>query len=260
MMVAFREVPMVALIVIGAILLLFLVIFLIEPSLYVLFYSILTKIFVRNPPYVDVDRYFPSHGVLKAHWQDMREEVLELLKNEQAIPKFHEVDSLQRFISAKDDKAWRTFIMKGFNKWLPKNCEQVPKTYELLKQCPEVTLAMFSILDPGKHIPLHVGFYRGVFRYHIGILIPEGDVHIEVKGIPYHWKEGEEVLFDDTYPHQVFNKTEGKRVVLFLDIFRTDSLPAWLRPVNRWMFNIFANSKKLQEKARKAEVQRDIPS
>ncbi len=248
---------MVALIIIGSILLLFVVTYLIEPSLYVLFYSVLTKIFVHNPPYLDVDKYFPSHQILKDNWPEIRKEVEKILKNEEAIPKFHEVDNLQRFISAKDDKAWRTFILKGFNKWLPKNCEQVPKTYEYLQQCPEVTLAMFSIIDPGKHIPPHVGFYKGVFRYHLGIIIPEGDVQIQVKGIPYRWQEGEEVLFDDTFTHQVWNKTDGKRVVLFLDIFRTDSLPGWIRPINRWMLNIFANSKKLQEKARRAEVQRD---
>ena len=51
-----------------------------------------------------------------------------MLTNVETIPKFHEVHKLQRFISAKDDVAWRTFILKGFNLWVDKNCEQVPRT------------------------------------------------------------------------------------------------------------------------------------
>jgi beta-hydroxylase len=249
---------MVLLIVLGVILLALLVIYLVEPSLYVLFYSVLTKIFVRNPPYVDVEKWFPNYKRFEENYPAIREEAEELLENEEAIPEFHKVDKLQRFISTNDNKAWRTFIFKGFDKWLPKNCEQAPRTYNVLKQCPEITLAMFSILAPGKHIPPHVGFFRGVFRYHLGVIIPEGDVFIRVKGHEYRWKEGESVLFDDTFRHEVWNKSDGRRVVLFVDVFRNESLPAWIRPINRWMFNIFANSKKLQEKARAAEVQRDI--
>jgi aspartyl/asparaginyl beta-hydroxylase (cupin superfamily) len=33
--------------------------------------------------------------------------------------------------------------------------------------------AFFSILAPGKHLPAHRGPYKGVMRYHLGLLIPE---------------------------------------------------------------------------------------
>jgi len=32
--------------------------------------------------------------------------------------------------------------------------------------------AFFSILAPGKHLPAHRGPYKGVMRYHLGLLIP----------------------------------------------------------------------------------------
>ena len=57
-------------------------------------------------------------------------------------------------------------------------------------------------------------------------MIPEGDCHIIVGGEKYSWTEGEHVLFDDTYRHEVWNKTDQRRVVFFLDIVREKGLPA----------------------------------
>ena len=34
------------------------------------------------------------------------------------------------------------------------------------------------------------------------------------------WEEGKGMMFDDTYPHEVRNDTDGVRVVLFMDILR----------------------------------------
>jgi beta-hydroxylase len=35
-----------------------------------------------------------------------------------------------------------------------------------------------------------------------------------------HWEEGRCVVFDDTYRHEVWNDTDGVRVVLLIDIHR----------------------------------------
>ena len=35
-----------------------------------------------------------------------------------------------------------------------------------------------------------------------------------------HWTEGGSLVFDDTYDHEVWNDTDGQRVVLFLDVVR----------------------------------------
>ena len=45
-----------------------------------------------------------------------------------------------------------------------------------------------------------------------------------------HWREGELVLFDDTYRHEVWNETEGVRVVLLIDVHRP--LPPRLNALN----------------------------
>jgi beta-hydroxylase len=85
-----------------------------------------------------------------------------------------------------------------------------------------------------------------------------GECYIICGGVRYDWKEGEGVLFDDTYWHEVWNKTNQRRVVLFLDVLRDNSLPRWLQPLNQHIYRKLAHSKRFQRVARKAEVVQDI--
>lgn len=242
-----------------ALLILFTIAYLVQPALLTLPYTTFLNIFFKNPPYLSMKDHFPDHQLLKSHWEEIREELLEVLKNEQDVPKFHEVDSIQRFISARDDVSWRTFFIKAYGKWLDTNAAKVPRTTALLKQLPQVTTALFSILDGGKHIPPHIGFFKAVFRYHLGLIVPtDAPCYIIVGGKKYSWKEGEDVLFDDTYLHEVWNKSSGRRVVLFCDVYREAGLPGWIRALNRRMFNLLAKSKRLSKALKKAEVTHGI--
>lgn len=247
---------------IGALILFLLMAFWFKPELLTLPFSKLISMFVKNPPMVDKERFFPEGRLLEENWKVIREELIEVLKDETHIPKFHEVDGIQRFISAKDKVPWRVFGIKAFDKWIEPNVRKTPRTVELLKQLPQVSLAMFSILDGGKRIPRHFGFFRGVFRYHLGLMVPDtskgGECYIICGGQRYDWKEGEGVLFDDTYWHEVWNKTDQRRVVLFLDVLRDSSLPRWLARLNRAMYKKLARSKRVQKATKKAEVIQDI--
>lgn len=246
------------LIILGSIAVFFVLIYFIEPFLLALLFSWILSIFVKNPPYVDVEEEFPEGKILKDNWPVIKKELDQVLKNIDKIPMFHEIDSLQKGISAKDGIPWRTFIIKGFNAWLPQNAQMVPETTKLIEKIPRVSLAMFSIIEGGKHIPPHYGFFKSVLRYHLAMIIPEGECYIQVGGEKYSWTAGEHTLFDDTYRHEVWNKTQERRVVLFLDILRDKDLPAPMKKINRWMFGLLQKSKKLQAAARRAEVSQEV--
>ena len=77
--------------------------YLIQPALLTLPYTAFISFFVKNPPFLNVEEHFPQHKLLQENWGTIRAELEEVLKNEQNVPKFHEVDSIQRFISAKDE-------------------------------------------------------------------------------------------------------------------------------------------------------------
>jgi len=87
--------------------------------------------------------------------------------------------------------------------------------------------AMFSILSPGKHIPPHRGRFKGLLRCHLGLKVPEPkeNCRLRVGDDIRHWEEGKAILFDDTFNHEVWNDTDGQRVVLFIDVIRPFSQP-----------------------------------
>mgnify|MGYP001799752363 CR=1 FL=1 len=243
--------------IIGFFILLNIILYFVEPSLIAISFSLVLRLFYRNPPMVDLDKHFPAHQLLKDNWEVIKEELVQVLNEEESIPEFQQVDKIQRFIN-KDNVAWRIFMFMAYGNWQDSNCAKTPKTAALLKQIPGITTAMFSILGPHKHIPLHNGFYKGVYRYHLGLIIPkEGECYIVNGGERYDWVEGEDVLFDDTYKHAVWNKTEETRVVLFCDIFRTD-LPKIFQPMNRWVYGLREKSNRLKNVLKNAEVQVDL--
>ena len=245
--------------ILGFILLAFLVAYLFMPHFLIVPHSFMMKWIVKNPSFVDKEKYFPESKILEDNFAVIRNELLEVLRIEASIPQFHEVDKIQGIISANDQIPWRTFGILAFGTWLEGNASRAPKTSALIRQLPRVSLAMFSILDPGKRIPPHLGFNRMVYRYHLGLIIPtEGECWIRVGTEKYHWKEGEGVLFDDTYNHEVWNNSPQQRVVLFLDVNREHDYPKWLRPLNSWMFRLLCTSDKVKNGAKRAEIPMDI--
>ena len=74
---------------------------------------------------------------------------------------------------------------------------------------------------------MHTGPYNGVLRLHLGLVVPDPaeQCWIEVGGQRYSWREGQAVVFDDLYPHQVHNDTDGVRAVLFVDFERPCRAP-----------------------------------
>ena len=96
-----------------------------------------------------------------------------------------------------------------------------------------MTTAMFSILSPRKHILDHRGPYKGVLRYHLGLIVPaeKEACRIRVGDDIRHWEEGKSLMFDDTFNHEVWNDTDETRVVLFVDVLRPLPFPESL--INR---------------------------
>jgi ornithine lipid ester-linked acyl 2-hydroxylase len=102
-----------------------------------------------------------------------------------------------------------------------------------MRRIPGMTTARFSILSPRKHILDHRGPYKGVLRYHLGLIVPKETEACRIRvGEDFrHWEQGESMIFDDTYNHEVWNDTDETRVVLFVDVLRP--LPSPWAQLNR---------------------------
>jgi beta-hydroxylase len=81
---------------------------------------------------------------------------------------------------------------------------------------------MFTVLPPGGRLDRHHDPIASSLRYHLGLLTPNSDqCALRLDGVDYPWFDGEELLFDQTYLHSAFNRTEIPRVILFCDVEKT---------------------------------------
>lgn len=188
---------------------------------------------------------------LEQHWRDIRGELDAVLQLHEQIPNFQDISVDQRAITT--DNKWKTYFLYGFGYKAEKNCERCPETTRLIEEVPGMKTAFFSILSPGKHIPEHRGLYKGFLRYHMGLMVPEpgSQCWIRVNGQQAVWEEGKSMMFDDTYPHEVRNDTDGVRVVLFMDILRPLRFPVSL--LNDAIIKLVRRSGYIQEAKRNQE-------
>jgi aspartyl/asparaginyl beta-hydroxylase (cupin superfamily) len=188
----------------------------------------------RRPVFYDIAATRPDLLELDRNYPVIREELLGILPDKRAIPRYHELDEMQYNISARVDpeKDWKVYPLDIMGVRPPAFCARCPRTTALLDKIPGLFEAFFSILEGGKSIPAHEGPYRGYLRYHLGLVVPEKDPpSIRLKDQVYTWKEGEGVLFDDSWEHEVYNRSGGDRVVLIVDIRRP--MPQPFDAVNR---------------------------
>lgn len=174
---------------------------------------------------------FPWVAHVEENWQVIREELLRVLEDREALPNFQEISKDQ--IEITDDDRWKTYFLYGYGFEAKLGVETCPRTAALMREIPGMTTAMFSILSPRKHILDHRGPYKGVLRYHLGLIVPHDaeSCRIRVGEDFRHWQEGQSMVFDDTFNHEVWNDTDETRVVLFVDVLRP--LPSPWAQINK---------------------------
>lgn len=76
--------------------------------------------------------------------------------------------------------------------------------------------AMFSVLRQDNFVGPHSDFINYVLTLQLGIRSPEG-AGIRVGGEASWWTDGECIVFDASYVHEVWNDGPGERTVLIVD-------------------------------------------
>ena len=106
----------------------------------------------------------------------------------------------------------------------------------LLGAIPNVKGAMFANLPPGGRLVQHRDPFAGSLRYHLGLVVPKspGECRIFIDGEPHSWRDGADLLFDETYLHYAENTTSDDRLILFCDVERPLTSEV-MTAVNRWV-------------------------
>lgn len=203
-------------------------------------YNSLMYLFSSTPSQPYLRRQdFPELDLLRDNWQTIRDEAMHLF-DEGYIRAA--LDNNEAGFGSFFKKGWKRFYLTWYDDGpLPSAQRLCPRTVELVSQVPSVKGAMFALLPGGSHLNPHRDPFAGSLRYHLGLSTPNSDAcRIYVDGQPYAWRDGEDVMFDETYVHWVKNETETTRVILFCDVERP--LPGPLRNLNRWISGVLGRA------------------
>lgn len=186
---------------------------------------------VPNDPVLQ-SQLFPWTQTLRDHWQAIRAEAVTVALQHNAAPSLVTISPDHKGIAEPD--SWRSYFLYGYGYAINENIARCPHTARALAAIPGLNSAFFSILAPGTHIPDHRGVTKGLITCHLGLIIPrDGDVRMRVDDQIVRWADGETLIFDDTYRHEVWNDSTMTRVVLLIHIERP------LRQPGKWFSDLF---------------------
>ena len=182
----------------------------------------------KDRPYHDLANY-PELERLTSNWETIRDEAMALQDHIKASSRYDDAGFNSFF-----RRGWKRFYLKWYGESHASAEQLCPRTTQLLAGIPNVKAAMFAELPAGSHLTLHRDPYAGSLRYHLGLITPNDDrCYIDVDGEKYSWRDGEAVMFDETYLHRAENGSEQNRIILFCDIERPMKY-GWARSLNHF--------------------------
>lgn len=189
---------------------------------------------VTTRPYVPLHE-LPELQQLQDNWQVFRDEAMHLSELQRIkAPDKHDDIGFNSFFKY----GWKRFYLKWYDAAHPSAAEWCPRSVAILKGIPSIKAAMFAELPPGGKLNRHRDPYAGSLRYHLGLFTPNDDAcYIEVDGERHSWRDGQGVVFDETYIHEAHNTTDHNRIILFCDVERPSRF-AWVSALNRWFSRV----------------------
>ena len=109
--------------------------------------------------------------------------------------------------------------------------------------------ALFALLPGRSKLGAHRDPFAGSIRYHLGLKTPNSDdCRIYIDGEPYAWRDGQAIMFDETFIHKVRNDTDEVRIILFCDVTRPLKTPI-ARWINKIMIRYVVKASQTQNEA-----------
>lgn len=165
-------------------------------------------------------------ALVESHFESIQQELLDLLdiKDRQTIPSISNwTGAYSDYVNSQHSISWKTYELLFFGIKHQENIKKCPKTYEVIRQIPEIITAQFSFLSPQTHIQPHKGYSKMILRNHLPLLVPEGNqCGIRIEDETHYWNEGKLVSFDDNFEHEAWNHSDQIRIVLMFDVAKPD--------------------------------------
>merc|ERR1719483_678421 len=162
---------------------------------------------------------------LEKQWKVLRKESLHLLEHHNWT--LHQDGVWTRGEeSVEKEGKWQQLVFSGlgFPQLPDKLCSAAPTLCNLAAQissaltCPSGQIKL-SVLQGSSRVAPHCGLTNTKLRAHLPLMVPQ-DVapRLRVAEEEMQWREGNFIVFDDSFEHEVWNESNKTRIVLIVDI------------------------------------------
>jgi len=163
--------------------------------------------------------------ILQSAFPAIRAEAIELLHQDRFFEDFvrlRDGDRIENYLGGARPK-WEAFFFYRHGVRNDANHARCPVTSQVLDSIDLCRIAghapeiCFSVLTPGTHILPHYGVTNVRSVMHLPLLVPADCALNLVDVAQHHWREGELVMFDDTFLHESWNRSGAIRVIVLMD-------------------------------------------
>lgn len=173
---------------------------------------------IGTGPLIDPEDFAWTADLRKA-WRTIRAEAEALIDEIANVPPLRIMSPDHSRIAQHD--LWKAFFLYGYGYRVDDNCARCPRTAAIVERIPDLNSAFFSILLPGTRIEPHQGPTKGLVTCHLGLVVPaNGGCSMKLHDLELGWAEGECLMFDDTFRHEVTHDGDSPRTVLLVQVKR----------------------------------------
>lgn len=163
---------------------------------------------------------------LESATAEIRHELRTVLQQPEELQPYVQVDAQDpaQWKELNNSPQWSSFHFYRAGERHDTHCAQYPITAGVIEKLPLVYTpghspeVFFSILKPGTHIPPHHGLGNYKIAVHLPLIVP-GDCAIRVGNETRAWSEGRCLIFDDSFQHEAWNRSDESRAVLILEVW-----------------------------------------
>lgn len=181
---------------------------------------------LADEPYLDPFLQ-PWARRLESAFTEIRAEAQQVLEQDRKFERFLDLPAHAKaddYVAGDGPApAWDAFFFYRHGRRYDDNHRRCPTTSSVLEsielcriadQAPEIC---FSVLAPGTHLLPHHGVTNVRQVMHLPLVVPP-DCALNLVGVGEHrWREGQLVMFDDTFRHEAWNRSSSHRMILLMD-------------------------------------------
>lgn len=142
---------------------------------------------------------------------------------------FKSQDDLPKYLGgAGGNRSWDAYFFYRHGRRFDGNHSNCPITSEVLGRVDKCEIAgqapeiCYSLLSPGTHILPHHGVTNTRLVLHLPLVVPEQCALNIIDAGVHVWQEGQPMMFDDTFKHEAWNRSESQRVILLMDCWNPE--------------------------------------